>query len=222
MSISTLIIGESGTGKTASMRNLDPSKTLLIQTISKPLPFKSADWKRWDKEKGTGSILVLNNAQHIQMAINSAKDMGKEIVIIDDFQYQMASNFMASAMEKGFDKFNVLAKDIWDICTTAINADDDLRIYFLTHSQSDDFGHTKMKTLGKLLDDKVTMEGLFTTVLRTNVNDGNYTFLTHNSGNDTVKSPMGLFEENEIDNDLSIIDNAICEYYGIKPTTKEQ
>lgn len=217
MSISTLIIGQSGTGKSASMRNLDPAKVLLIQTIRKPLPFKSTGWELATKDNPSGNIVVTRSASNIIRAIGKAKELGKSIVVIDDWQYQMAGQFMDKAMDKGYDKFTQMAKDMWDIAQAAIHADDDLRVYFLSHSQQDEYGAgVKMKTLGKLLDEKITVEGMFTVVLRSHVADGRYFFTTQNDGNDTVKSPMGLFEELEIDNDLAEIDKKICEFYNIK------
>jgi hypothetical protein len=217
MSIATLIIGQSGTGKSASLRNLDPSKVLLLQTIKKPLPFKSVKWKPFDGEAKTGSIYVTRDPRAMIAGITKAKAIGKSIVIIDDWQYQMAGQFMDRSGDKGYDKFTELAKGMWDVAQAAINGDDELRVYFLTHSQQDEYGgNVKMKTLGKLLDEKVTIEGLFTTVLRSHVKDGRYHFTTQNDGSDTVKSPMGLFDSVEIDNDLAMIDKKICEYYGIE------
>ena len=217
MSIATLVIGESGTGKSASLRNLDPEKVLLLQTIKKPLPFKSTEWKPFNTETKKGTVFATRKASHMIAAIKKAKEIGKTIVIIDDWQYQAAGQFMDRSSEKGFDKFTEMARDMWMVASAAIEADDDLRVYFLTHSQSDEYGGSvKMKTLGKLLDDKITMEGLFSIVLRSHVREGDYYFTTQNDGNDTVKSPMGLFEEFEIENDLNKIDEQICEYYGIK------
>lgn len=216
MSVATLIIGKSGTGKTTSLRNLDPEKTLLIQTIKKPLPFRSKKWKMWDGAKKTGSIYVSDKANHMIKCIENAKENGKEVVIIDDFQYQMSNTFMRKALEKGYDKFTNIAKDAWDIIQAVINSDDNIRVYILGHTHEDEFGENiKMKTIGKLLDDKITMEGMFTIVLRSVMSDGQYLFRTQNNGKDTVKSPMGMFGELEIENDLAEIDQKICDYYEI-------
>jgi hypothetical protein len=216
MSIATLIIGNSGTGKSTSLRNLDPANVLLIQTIKKPLPFKSVGWKPYNKETKEGSVYISRDPRAMVTGITKAKEMGKSIVIIDDWQYQMAGQFMDRSAEKGYDKFTDLAKGMWDVAQAALSGDDSLRVYFLTHSQQDEYGsNVKMKTLGKLLDEKVTIEGLFTIVLRSHVQDGRYFFTTQNDGTDTVKSPIGLFESFEIDNDLKEIDGLICNYYGI-------
>lgn len=207
----TLIIGESGTGKSASMRNLDTQKTLLIQSIKKPLPFKSTAWVRHEKgSKDPFSVYTTDNADHIIKALNSTS---KEIVIIDDFQYVMSNEFMRRSSERGFDKFTDIGRRAWDIINAAVNSDK--RVYILSHLEESDSGRQKMKTIGRMLDEKVVLEGFFTTVLKTVVQDGKYQFSTKNNGNDTVKSPIGLFDADLIDNDLQFVDSQICEYFGL-------
>jgi len=216
MSIPVLIIGKSGTGKTTSLRNLDPKDVILIQAVKKPLPFRTSNWKKWDKEKKQGSVFITDKAKTIIQWIDNAKKYGKKIVIIDDFQYTMSNQFMRRSSEKGYFKFTDIAKDAWSIVQAVINSDDDIRVYILSHSSENDDGENiKMKTIGKLLDDKITMEGLFTIVLRSIVKDGKFFFSTQNNGHDTCKSPIDLFDV-EIDNDINVIDKQICNYYGIK------
>lgn len=217
MSIPVLIIGPSGTGKSTSMRNLNPDNVLLIQALKKPLPFR-AGWKPWNNETKKGTIYVTDKASHIVACIEKAHSNNKKIIIIDDFQYQMSNQFMRRAKEKGYEKFTDIGKDAWDIVQAAINSHDEIRVYILSHTQSDEYGENiKMKTIGKMLDDKITMEGMFSIVLRSQIRDGEYIFSTQNNGNDTVKSPMGLFEL-EIPNDLAEIDAAVCDYYEIDNT----
>ena len=214
MSYATLIIGESGSGKTASLRNFDPSKTLLIQPVRKPLPFRSAGWKEI-KAKGDGhNILVASDPATI---IKCMKASPFKIIVIDDYQYILCLLFMNRRSENGFQKFSDIGGAGFDIAKAASEMEDDKRVYVLAHSQQDDFGNVRVKTLGKMLDDKVVVEGMFTTVLRTKVENGKYYFQTHNSGQDTVKSPMGMFTEDLIENDLASVDKTICEYYGIEP-----
>ncbi|MDG6880979.1 Uncharacterised protein [Phocoenobacter uteri] len=223
MSIATLILGESGTGKSASLRNLDPEKVLLIQVVPKPLPFKSTEWKVIKKDENgkysDGNILVTDNVNLICNAIMKSR---KDIIIIDDYQYIMANEFMRRGSERGFDKFTEIGIHGWQVVDCAINACPDKRIYLLAHTQTDDLGKTKLKTIGKMVDEKIVLDGLFTICLRTQVSSGEYKFSTQNNGSDTVKSPIGLFQESEIDNDLNLVDNAICDYYDIKPQTPEQ
>jgi hypothetical protein len=217
MSIATMILGQSGTGKTASLRNLDPASTLLIQPVKKPLPFKSTGWGAWSKENPTGNIFHTDQAGHIIKIMHGTK---KPVIVIDDFQYILANEFMRRVLDKetgnaAFAKYNEIAHNAWSILMAASQLDDWKRVYILGHTQEDENGKTKAKTIGKLLDEKITLEGLLTIVLRTNVINGNYLFSTKNSGSDTVKSPIGLFDEELIENDLKAIDQTIQEYYLI-------
>jgi len=123
--------------------------------------------------------------------------------------------YMAARNVKGFDKFTEIGGAGFDIAKAASELGENKRVYVLAHTTSDEFGNTRIKTLGKLLDDKIVVEGMFTTVLRTHVENGRYLFSTQNSGSDTVKSPMGMFSEQYIENDLAAIDRVICDYYGI-------
>lgn len=219
MSIATMILGESGTGKSASLRNLDPKDTLLIQSVKKPLPFKSKDWK---PIADNGNVYVSDKSEHIVKAMQKTS---RNVIVIDDFQYTMANEFMRRVTDhesgnSAFAKYNEIARSAWDILMTASSLSDNKRVYMLSHSSTDDFGKTKIKTIGKLLDEKIVMEGLVTIVLKTVVQNGNYLFSTRNNGSDTVKSPLGLFDDEFIENDLSKVDKAICEYYDVK--AKEQ
>ncbi|MBN8410726.1 AAA family ATPase [Halomonas litopenaei] len=205
MSIATLVLGQSGTGKTASLRNMDPSQVALIKATEKPLPFRSAGWQQvtsdqWGKLIRTAQVAV---------------DRGRPIIVVDDFQYLMANEFMRRSDEKGFDKFTEIARHAWEVINALSALPAHVRVYILSHTQDDDYGRTKIKTIGKMLDEKITLEGMFTIVLRTQVTDGQYQFRTVNNGSDTVKAPMGLFEAEVIDNDLAAIDQAVVDYYGI-------
>lgn len=215
MGTATLILGESGTGKSTSLRNIDPQQAILVKSVGKPLPFKSKGWLPWDSKAKTGSVVVSDDWSIIKAIINRAPTYGKNIVIIDDFQYVMSNEFMRRSEEKSFDKFTEIGRHAWEIIKAAQDAPDDLRVYFLAHTEETQMGRVKMKTIGKMLDEKVTVEGMFTIVLRTLTRDGKYQFTTQNNGADTVKSPMGMFYTAEIENDLAMVDAAICDYYGI-------
>ena len=218
MSIATIILGESGTGKTASMRNLDPAHTLLIQAVSKPLPFRSKGWQPASKENPNGSIYCTDSSQHMVAAMQRTK---KEIIVIDDFQYVLSNEFMRRVTDvakgnEAFAKYNEIARHAWDVLMAATSLPDNKRVYILSHTGTDDFGKTKIKTIGKLLDEKIVIEGLVSIVLRTQVQNGNYLFSTKNNGADTVKSPIGLFDSELIENDLAAVDAAIFHYYEMK------
>lgn len=218
MSIATMILGQSGTGKSASMRNLDPADTLLIQAVKKPLPFRSTGWSYFDKEANKGgNIFVTDQSSQIVKLMQGTK---RRVVVLDDFQYILANEFMRRVLDKetgnaAFAKYNEIARSAWDILMAAGQQADEKRVYILGHTQEDDAGRIKAKTIGKLLDEKITIEGLLTIVLRTAVINEQYLFSTQNNGSDTVKSPMGLFEDPHIPNDLKAVDSAICDYYGI-------
>lgn len=214
MGIPVLVLGESGTGKSASMRNL-PESIVIIQAVSKPLPFRSSMTRR-TKDNTSGAIFVSDDYQRIIKIMNSAASSGRKIIIIDDFQYVMANEFMRRTQERGFDKFTEIASHAWQIIVAAQMLPDDVIVYFLSHVQSGDNGVIKAKTIGKMLDEKITVEGLFTVVLRTHVEDGSYMFSTQNNGSDTVKSPMGLFDKQYIENDLNEVTKLINEYWSLK------
>lgn len=216
MSIVTMILGESGTGKSASLRNLDPEHTLLIQAIKKPLPFKATTWKPISKDAPVGNILVMDQAAPM---IGAMKKTRRKIIVIDDFQYVMANEFMRRSAERGFDKFTEIGKNAWDILSEASRLPDDVRVYILSHVETTESGRTKIKTIGKMLDEKITLEGMVTIVLRTVVQDGQHLFATRNNGSDTTKSPMGLFETDFVENDLAAVDAAIFHYYDLTEAT---
>lgn len=219
MSIATLILGQSGTGKSASLRNLNPQHVLLIQVIKKPLPFRSPNWTYITPDNKQGSILVSDNPQFLINVINGSK---RPIIIIDDFQYVMANEFMRRSTEKSFDKFTEIGRNAWDVFNAAINAHDHKRIYLLSHTEEDSQGKTKIKTIGKMLDEKITLEGMVTICLQTSVINDQYIFQTKNNGSSTVKAPMGLFEDDHLENDLNEVDTAICEYYNIPALSQQQ
>lgn len=210
MSTATMILGESGTGKSTSMRNLDPAQTLLIQAIRKPLPFRSSDWK---PVKDGGNIIVSDQAADI---IKAMRKTARPVIVIDDWQYILANEYMRRTDETGYQKFTDIGRKAWDILSAASDLDASKRVYILAHTQSDEHGRSRIKTIGKMLDEKITPEGMFSIVLNTVVSNGNYLFATRNNGANTTKSPLGLFDDELIDNDLAAVDTAIFSYYGLK------
>lgn len=210
MATTTMILGQSGTGKTTSLRNLNPEDTLLIQPVRKPLPFRSKGWKHISAEDKTGNVFVCDQSAQIINAMTKTK---RPVVVIDDYQYILANEFMRRSEERGFDKFTEIARHAWDILMAANDLPEPKRVYVLCHTDTADDGRVKAKTIGKLLDEKITLEGLLTIVLRTQVINDQYVFRTRNSGNDTVKSPIGMFADDTIPNDLAVVDQAIVEFY---------
>jgi hypothetical protein len=210
MATVTLILGKSGSGKSSSLRSLSPSLSALIQVIPKPLPFREAKaWKPY----------VTDNWQHVIARAQAADKAGRKVIVIDDFQYILANEFMRRSEEKGFDKFTEIGRHTWNIFEALLRLPEDVRVYILSHTEETDSGQVKMKTIGKMLDEKITLEGMVTIVLRAVVQDGQHLFSTRNNGSDTTKAPMGMFDDPFVDNDLAAVDAAICSYYEI-PTLK--
>ena len=201
MAIPVLILGESGTGKSASLRNFKPDDVKVINVAGKPLPFKNK--------------LETVDVDTYEKILKEIKSATQSSIVIDDSQYIMSNEFMRRATERGYDKFTEIAFHMWDIVNEVKSLPDDKIVYFLSHLERDAEGNEKVKTIGKLLDEKITLEGMFTIVLKTNVSDGQYSFLTQNSGKDTVKSPIGLFNSYGIDNDLKYVDEKIRNYYEL-------
>lgn len=199
-----LILGNSGTGKSASMRNFTPDEIAVINCAGKPLPFRNKFEQYTPRfDKLTSDVLA------------AMDKTTKKVIVVDDAQYIMSFQYMRRIHENGWDKWNDIQGDFFTIIQACDYMPDDVIVYFLSHLTKDDDGNEKIKTMGKMLDEKITIEGLFTTVLKTSVSDGKYFFLTQNSGKDTVKSPIGMFETYAIDNDLKYVDTKIRNYYEI-------
>lgn len=205
-----LILGASGTGKSASMRNFSKDEILIINVAGKDMPFK--------EPKGGFEKLNTDQYRDIKRAMTNTK---KKVIVIDDCQYLMANEFMRRATEKGYDKFTEIAQNFWDLQQAISKLPEDVVVYEISHIERDQDGNEKMKTIGKMLDEKITVEGMFSIVLKTVVNDGNYYFQTQNSGKDTCKSPIGLFNSMLIENDLKKVDNAIRDYYDLSEAKAE-
>jgi nicotinamide riboside kinase len=223
MAIGTLVIGDSGTGKSTSVETLNPEDTFIINVQGKPLPFKNKYTKTTTPKEG--NLYVTDDAKIIKSLLQFISANRPEIkhVVIDDNQYASANEFMRRAEEKGFDKFTSIAKNIWSTAEVLKELRDDLIVFILHHSEeaTDSAGsrYKKAKTIGKLVDDKITLEGMYTIVLYTDVqkNDDKqieYKFVTQNTGNTTAKSPKGMFDELYIPNDLKLVSDKINEYYN--------
>lgn len=222
------IVGESGSGKTTSIRNLNPEETFIISTTGKRPGIKGAKKKypdfKVDKESKvmSGNFYTSSNIESIKqmMKIVNVKMPNVKVLIIDDFQYLQAFEAMARVDEKGYGKFTDMAKHAYEALKTGMDMRDDLFIVVSTHSENtgDNLNpYYKIKTQGKMLDSVITLEGLFTYVLFTKVvkDDSDavqYKFLTNSDGTCTAKSPMGLFEDLLIDNDLDYVISKIKEY----------
>lgn len=227
MAHSVLIIGESGSGKSTGIRNLDPAETVIFNTANKPLPFKG--WKsKYSAENknllsltdivGDDGRVNFSKLGKVFMRVNERKEIKN--FVIDDFQYLFAFEYFARANEKGYEKFTQLAKSMSDIATAPITLRDDLMVYFLTHAEeaydTDGNRKVKAKTIGKMIDNVLTLEGLFSIVLfarAKKTKEGiDYLFETATNGENTCKSPMDMFESKEIPNDLQLVRESIINY----------
>lgn len=203
MGVPVFILGQSGTGKSTSLRNFKSGEILHINVMGKPLPFKGRFAETYNGD----------NYGEIVKAINKTK---KKTIVIDDAQYLMANEFMRRSSEKGYDKFTEIGYNFWSLLDGVTkDIPFDVVVYFLMHTEQNDNGDTKAKTIGKLLDEKITLEGMTSIVLKTSVKDGVYSFLTQNNGHDTVKSPLGMFDTYEIENDLKAVDTRIRDYWEL-------
>lgn len=207
MGLNILVLGYSGSGKSASMRNFGADEIALVNVNGKRLPFRT-QFK---------NVLSSDSYEKIDRYIRS---QNVKTIIIDDVQYLMANEFMRRSGETGFQKFTDIGRNFWNLVKMVEQLPEDVIVYFLGHIDTDENGRQKFKTIGKLLDEKITVEGMFTTVLKTVVTDGRYYFATQTDGNDTCKSPIGLFNSPLIDNDLKIVDEALRTYYRLQPETK--
>lgn len=201
MGIGVLVLGESGTGKSTSLRNFKGEEVSIINVEGKPFPFKS-------------SFTRVVNTDRATDIINLVKATKSKRIVIDDAQYIMANEFMRRSGERGFDKFTEIGVNFFNVVDVCKSLPNDCIVYFLMHTEESTTGSVKAKTIGKMLDEKISLEGKFSIVLRTKVQDGKYFFSTQNNGFDTVKSPMGMFPP-LIENDLKKVDETIRTYYGL-------
>ena len=218
------IVGQTGTGKSTSVETLDSKETVIIGIIDKPLPFRGWKQKYTSGIQQGGNFLVSHDSAQIVKVLHYISDSRPEIkqVVMDDFQYIMSTEFMNRANEQGWQKFTDIAKHVWDVINAAKSLREDLKVVFLTHDEiiTENFQpKRKIKTIGKLLDDKVTLEGLFTVVLFTDIqknkekNGLEYSFITQNDGTTTAKSPRGMFATFNVPNDLADVIKKINAYY---------
>lgn len=207
MAIPVLVIGKSGSGKSTSLRNCkDNENWNLINVLDKPLPFK-------------GKIPQVSTDDYEQVK-RCLKNSKANSVVVDDAGYLITNYFMRNHSSKGagnaiFSMYNTLADNFWNLIEFIKKLPEEKIIYVFMHEDTDDFGNTKAKTIGKLLDEKICLEGMFTIVLRCVQENGKHLFVTQANGGAISKSPMGMFDDLEIDNDLLYVDNTIREYYGL-------
>ena len=222
-----LIIGESGSGKSTSMENLDPKSTFIVNVGKKPMPFRGwkSKYSTLSKENPSGNYIETDSHSVIVSTLKHVSENMPDIktVIIDDFQYLMANEYMRRANERGFDKFTDIGLHAWEVANAGKNMRDDITFIMVGHAETstDLQGNRKLKfkTIGKLVDNVITMEGMFTIVLFTEVSPDpegkiQHYFVTQSDGTTTCKSPKGMFTEIKVPNDLKSVIETINKYYN--------
>ena len=203
MGIPCLILGESGSGKSASLRNFEPADVSIFNVAAKPLPFRKKLPSR-----------ATSDYSAIMQCISQSQ---KKAFVIDDSQYLLCFESFAKAKETGYGKYTDMALHFYNLVQFVIRqTPPDVIVYFLHHTDTDaNTGKIKAKTMGKMLDNQLTLEGLFAIVLMCYTDGKKHVFITQSDGLTTAKSPMDMFPS-EIDNDLKAVDTAIREYYNLK------
>jgi hypothetical protein len=186
--------------------------------LNKPLPFKGykSNYTKISADAKTGNYYSSDDYQRIEQLIKkiNAERLEIKTLIIDDFQYLMANEFMRRALERGYDKFSEIAKNAHSLLKLLPTLRDDLDVFILTHSESNEQGKMKIKTIGKMLDEKITIEGMYAMVLQTELTDGDYHFITQGDARHIAKSPMGMFNTRNIPNDLAFVKEQMSQYYN--------
>lgn len=207
------VMGKSGTGKSRSMKNIPADMLTVINPEGKDFPFGKTS------PAFKARTVVIDKGDDI---VDFMKTVRTPVLVIDDFQTVMTNEFMRRSSEIGYQKWTDIGKHAWEIANTAKELPANTIVYIMCHTETDDNGNEKIKTLGKLLDQNVVLESKATIVLKTGVEDGKYFFYTQNNGKDTVKSPEGMFPSSAIDNDLKYVDDCIRAYYGMDGSKTDQ
>jgi len=200
-SVPILLIGKSGSGKSTSLRNFTKDEVAVINVLGKPLPFKT-DIKapKIDDYKN-----ILN-----QIAMTQ-----KKVIVIDDANYLITNEFMKNSSIKGYDKYNEMANNFFELINGIKNIEGGKTVYLIMHEDADENGNIKPKTIGKLLDEKVNIQGMFTICIRSMYENGNYIFKLKTNGQDCVKTPFGMFDIDSMENDLKAFNEVVKEYYEL-------
>ena len=207
MGVPVLVLGASGSGKSTSMRNFDEKEIGIFNVAGKPLPFRK-------------KLPKLDNASYAAI-IKGLTSPKLKVYVIDDSQYLMAFESFDHAKETGYGKFTNMALNFRNLIDFIVRkVPDDVIVYMLHHTELTDDGKIKAKTLGKMLDNQLTVEGLFSIVLLCQVEGSEHYFITNSDGSNPAKSPMDMFEL-KIDNDLKYVDTTIREYYGMNKKKKK-
>ena len=207
-SVPVLLIGQSGSGKSTSLRNFKGDEVAVVNVLGKPLPFKS------DIKAG--------KCDDYATILKAIANTPKKTIVIDDANYLITNEFMNKSSVKGFDKYNEMGNNFFNLINGIKNIQGGKTVYLIMHEDTDENGNVKPKTIGKLLDDKVNIQGMFTICIRSMFDNGNYIFRLKTNGQDCVKTPFGMFESDSMENDLKAFDEVVREYYELDKIESEE
>lgn len=220
MSEPVLVIAFSGGGKSTSIRTLPPEKTFLFNVCGKQLPFKGANKAYTPLTKDGGNMLVTDDYDKIHSTLRWIESEKKDIkyIVVDDSQYLLVNQFMRNHATKGkgndiFQLYNDIGDKFWNLLWQAKFLRNDITVFFLHHAELTDMGTIKPKSIGKMLDEKVDIAGMFTCVLLARRDGEKNYFITQNDGTHPAKTPMGMFTDLKIENDLLLVANTIKNFY---------
>ena len=208
MGVTCLILGHSGAGKSTSLRNFNEGEIGIFNVAGKPLPFKK-------------KLTKLDKATYNQIHQSLTKNT-LQAYVIDDANYLMAFQNFRLAKQTGYGKFVDMAVNFEQLLEAANDTNDDTIVYFLMHPDYDEAGRMKAKTIGKMLDNQLTIEGMFPIVLLADRDDSGFHFITQSDGMTPVKTPIDMFTDAKIDNDLKLVDTAIRDYWDMKPISSNK
>ena len=206
-SVPVLLIGKSGSGKSTSLRNFKKDEIAVVNVLGKPLPFKTD--------------INAPKCDDYDKILKAIAKTERKTIVIDDANYLITNEFMNKTSIKGFDKYNEMGNNFFKLINGIKNIKGGKVVYLIMHEDTDENGNIKPKTIGKLLDDKVNIQGMFTICIRSMFENGNYIFRLKTNGQDCVKTPFGMFEADEMENDLKAFDNVVREYYDLDKTESE-
>lgn len=207
MGVCVLVLGESGSGKSTSLRNFEPDEVGILNVMGKPLPFRK-------------KMQVLNKAGYNQV-LNALQKNSLRCYVVDDAGYLMQNENFKRIKESGFGKFSEMALHFQQLIDAATSTDEDTIVYVMMHYDLDANGRAKPRTIGKLLDEKFCIEGACPIVLQSTILDGRHVFVSKGDGYNAAKAPMDMLPD-VMENDLAAVDDAIRDYWGMAPRRKGQ
>jgi thiol-disulfide isomerase/thioredoxin len=206
-SVPVLLIGKSGSGKSTSLRNFNKDEVAVVNVLGKPLPFKTD--------------INAPRVDDYKVILQAIAKTDKKVIFIDDANYLITKEFMDKRSVKGYEKFNEMGGNFYDLINGIKNVEGGKTVYLAMHEESDEYGNVQPKTIGKMLNDKVNIQGMFTICIRSMFENGNYIFRLKTNGQDCVKTPFDMTEDTEMGNDLKEFDTMVRDYYELDKKVKK-